>query len=231
MREPELHSLSLKTWLSYYHHSKGRREAGQTQRCTQCYPGRMLVSLAVPGRPLGSTHRGVGWLCPPLRQPYPGVSLLAGRALPRSPQAWSAPTTCKLGWSVVSLLRSFTCILITLWRFQFPRTSGSACLPGLPRNSGPLQQHPDWAFPHQGLGCHLCRVGTVCRVSTTCPQGHTRLLSRLTATCASTHISAPGSWEKRGPGGDREESRTVAQVFLVPIQRVKNLPAMQETQV
>ena len=47
-----------------------------------------------------------------------------------------------------------------------------------------------------------------------------------------THLClGPGRKEALPPGGDREESRTVAQVVLVPIQRVKNLSAMQETQV
>lgn len=203
MREPERHSLSLKTWLSYYSHSEGRREAGQTQCWADTEMHTMLsrkdAPLAIPGWPLGSAYRGVGWLCPPLGQPYPGDSLLVGRALPWSPQAWSDPTTCKIGWSVASLLRSFTWTLITLRCFQFPRNSGSASLPGLTRNSGPLQQHPDWGFLSSRTWLPHLLCGDSTQSQHHCPQGHIHLLLRLTVTCGPTHTSVPGSWEKRGP--------------------------------
>lgn len=170
MGEPERHSLSLKTWLSYYSHSEGRREAGQTQRCTKCYPGRVLLLLAIPGWPLGSAYRGLGWLCPPLGQPNPGDSLLVGRALPQSPQAWSDPTTCKIGWSVASLLRNFTWTLSPLGVFS---SQGTVAQPLYLVSPGILALFSNTligAFSHQGPGCHLCWVGTVRRVSTTAPK-------------------------------------------------------------
>lgn len=96
------------------------------------------------------------------------------------------------------LTQKLTWTLITLRRFQFPRTSSSASLPGLTRNSGSLQQHPDRGFLSSRSWLPPLPWGD--RVSTTCPQGHTRLVCpQVTATCRPTHTSAPGSWEKRGP--------------------------------
>ena len=52
MGEPERHSLSLKTWLSYYSHSEGRREAGQTE---------MHTMLSRKDAPLAGHPRMASW--------------------------------------------------------------------------------------------------------------------------------------------------------------------------
>ena len=132
------------------------------------------------------------------RAALPRGLIACGQSLATISQAWSGPTTCKLGWSVVSLFRSFTWTLITLRCFKFPRTSGSASLPGLTRNSGPLQQHPDRGF----LSSRSWLPPLPCGDSTQSqhhlpPRTHPSALEAHSHLCTHTHICTWVLGEKR----------------------------------
>lgn len=180
------------------------REGGWADTETQCYPGRMLVLLAI----LGLTS----W---ELSQRGGGCVMNLDSPIQRT-RTWSEPCHSLLRHGLPLYLQVGTVSGVLTQklrldpdhplRFQFPRTSSSASLPGLTRNSGSLQPAPALIrgsfLSSQGPGCsHLCHGGDSTQSQHHLPpRTHPSVCPQVTATCRPTYTSVPGSTENLGVG-------------------------------